>query len=199
MSLYGLRGFLFRDWLWRFSHQVSANLLISIIERIPACTIGSIIIPPPRTKAHYGCYLQGSFVFMFHFILSLCAPSSNRQTAGTCWILPLGINKVNRTSSYLISSHIHGIPTGNTYLAANKELVPWYLLVDLQQLFFFSILFFLSAAEQLRSFALLTGMGSTVVGHMADRLGEVAAASCLFERCDIRSFHWNCKLSLKDN
>lgn len=37
---------------------------------------------------------------------------------------PLGINKVNRTSSYLISSRIHGTPTGNTDLAANKELVP---------------------------------------------------------------------------
>lgn len=93
-----------RDWLWRCSHQAAANLLISIIQQIPAGTFGRIIISPPRTAAHYGSYLQGSFVFMFHFILSLCSPPSNRQAACARRILPLGINKVNRVSSYLISS-----------------------------------------------------------------------------------------------
>lgn len=112
------------------SHQVSANLLISIIERIPFCTFGSVIILVPRIESHYEDYLQGSFGFMFQFILSLCSLSSNRQRQQLLNLSP-GINKVNRISSYLILSRIHKTPGGWYGPAANKQLVSRCLLADL--------------------------------------------------------------------
>lgn len=46
-----------------YSHQVSANLLISIIKQIPLCTFGRNIILVPQVESHYEYYIQGSFGF----------------------------------------------------------------------------------------------------------------------------------------
>lgn len=121
-----------------YSHQVSANLLVSLIEQIPFCSFGRNIIFVPQIESHCEYYFSASCGFMFQFILPLRSQSSNLFVFRHLlrWLnLPPGINKVNRISSYLILSRIHETPSGCYRPAANKLVVSWCLLEDPQYLF----------------------------------------------------------------
>lgn len=85
------------------SHQLAANLFISLIEQIPFCSFGGSVIFLPWIESHYEYYFSASCGFIFQFILPLCSQLCNLFVFRHLlqWLtLPPGINKVNRISFY---------------------------------------------------------------------------------------------------
>lgn len=105
--------------------------MIAIIEQIPFYSLGTNIILASQRHSHYKYYYQGLLGFIFQFLLPFCSQLYNLLVY--CLLLqwqnfPSGINKVNRISSYLILSHVHGTPCGYYRPAADKLVLSRCLL-----------------------------------------------------------------------